>query len=109
VLGVLEIALIPYAVATRLSVAGVLRVLFINLSSRAPDLDLGTVALKRAIAVIAVVAVISTTATAAGLAPAPPLTLHVAILIFRIFAPIGRVWGLFFRDPTGRWQTSSRN
>jgi hypothetical protein len=77
VLRVLEVILVLHAVAARLRVAGVLHVLLVNLGSCAADLYV------RAVAFVWAIAVISTTA-AAGLAPAPPLTLHVTILIFRI-------------------------
>jgi hypothetical protein len=86
VFGVLQIVLVLDAISARLGVARVLCVLLINLSRSAPDLHLGTIAFEWAIAVIAVA-----TTAAAGLAPAPPLTLHETILIFRIFAPIGRI------------------
>jgi hypothetical protein len=77
VLGVLEIVLVLHAITARLRVACVLGVLLVNLRGCAPDLHIRTIALKRPVAVVA------TATTAAGLTSAPPLTLHVTILIFR--------------------------
>lgn len=77
-LGVLKVVLILDSVAARLGVTRILRVLLINLSSRSPDLDVRTIALKRTITVIMAVSV-ATATTAAGFTPAPPLTLHETI------------------------------
>lgn len=78
VLGVLKVVLILDAVAARLGVTRVLRVLLINLSSRSPDLDVRTIAFERTVTVIMAVSV-ATATTAAGFTPAPPLTLHETI------------------------------
>lgn len=87
VFGVLEIVLVLHAITARLGVTRVLSVLLVNLRSRAADLYIRPVALKRSVAVVVVVV---TTAAAAGLTPAPPLTLHETFPDLQSIRPIGR-------------------
>jgi hypothetical protein len=94
----LQEVLVLHTVAGRLRVTGELGVLFVDLGSGSPDLHIRTIALKGSVAVVVTTA---TTAAAAGLAPAPPLTLHETILIFRIFAPVGRILGSATAGPKG--------
>jgi hypothetical protein len=98
----LQKVLVLYPVAGRLRVAGVLGVLFVDLRGRAPDFHIRTIALKRSVAVV-----VTATTAAAGLAPAPPLTLHETILIFRIFAPVGRIFGVCHCRTQRGWLTSN--
>src|SRR6185436_5828830 len=79
--------------AGRLRVAGVLRVLFIDLGRGSADLHIRPIAFEWTIALVT---------TAARLTPAPPLTLHVNILIFRVSPQLDGL-GVCLANPTGRW------